>query len=47
MKTSAITSVHQDYLKAIYLLQTRGCEASNSAIAAALNVAPASATNMV
>jgi DtxR family Mn-dependent transcriptional regulator len=42
-----ISPAHQDYLKAIYLLLSRGQEASNSAIAQALGVAPASATNMV
>jgi len=38
---------HEDYLKAIYALQTRGEEVSNSALAGHLGVAPASATNMV
>jgi DtxR family transcriptional regulator, Mn-dependent transcriptional regulator len=42
-----ISQTHQDYLKAIYMLRSRGQEASNSAIAQALGVAPASATNMV
>jgi DtxR family transcriptional regulator, Mn-dependent transcriptional regulator len=42
-----ISQAHQDYLKAIYMLLSRGQEASNSAIAQALGVAPASATNMV
>lgn len=42
-----ISAAHQDYLKTIYLLLSRGQEASNSAIAQALGVAPASATNMV
>ena len=42
-----MSQAHQDYLKAIYLLLSRGQEASNSAIAQALGVAPASATNMV
>jgi DtxR family Mn-dependent transcriptional regulator len=42
-----ISPAHQDYLKAIYMLLSRGQEASNSAIAQALGVAPASATNMV
>jgi DtxR family Mn-dependent transcriptional regulator len=41
------SQAHQDYLKAIYMLLSRGQEASNSAIAQALGVAPASATNMV
>jgi len=47
MSTPEITSAHQDYLKTIYMLLSRGQEASNSAIAQALGVAPASATNMV
>lgn len=47
MKNSGITPVHQDYLKAIYLLDSRGEVASNSAIAEAIGVAPASATSMV
>jgi DtxR family Mn-dependent transcriptional regulator len=47
MIISDISPAHQDYLKAIYLLLSRGQEASNSAIAQALGVAPASATNMV
>ncbi len=42
-----ISQTHQDYLKAIYMVLSRGQEASNSAIAQALGVAPASATNMV
>lgn len=47
MLTQEISAAHQDYLKTIYLLLSRGQEASNSAIAQALGVAPASATNMV
>ncbi len=47
MINSDISPAHQDYLKAIYMLLSRGQEASNSAIAQALGVAPASATNMV
>lgn len=42
-----ISPAHQDYLKAIYMLLSRGQEATNSALAQALGVAPASATNMV
>ena len=42
-----LTSAHEDYLKAIYLLAARGVEVSNSALAGQLGVAPASATNMV
>lgn len=47
MINTDISKAHQDYLKAIYMLRSRGQEASNSAIAQALGVAPASATNMV
>ncbi len=42
-----MTAAHEDYLKAIYLLISRGVEVSNSALAGQLRVAPASATNMV
>jgi DtxR family transcriptional regulator, Mn-dependent transcriptional regulator len=42
-----LTASHEDYLKAIYSLQTSGEEVSNSALASQLGVAPASATNMV
>ncbi len=42
-----LTPAHQDYLKGIYHLQRQGADASNSALAATLGVAPASATNMV
>lgn len=42
-----LTAVHEDYLKAIYLLASRGVEVSNSALAGQMGVAPASATNMV
>lgn len=42
-----LSPAHQDYLKAIYMLLSRNQEATNSAIAQALGVAPASATNMV
>ncbi|HRX02723.1 MAG TPA: metal-dependent transcriptional regulator [Anaerolineae bacterium] len=47
MQIPGLTQAHQDYLKAIYLLRSRGETASNSAIAQALGVSPASATNMV
>lgn len=47
MRTADISAAHQDYLKTIYLLHSRGQVATNSAIAQALGVAPASATNMV
>ena len=42
-----LTAAHEDYLKAIYTLQGRGVEVTNSALAGLLDVAPASATNMV
>lgn len=47
MRIPGLTQAHQDYLKAIYLLRSRGEPANNSAIAQALGVSPASATNMV
>jgi DtxR family Mn-dependent transcriptional regulator len=46
-KEFTLTSSHEDYLKAIYTLQRQGHEVSNSALARSMNVAPASATNMV
>lgn len=42
-----LTTAHEDYLKAIYLLQVQGGEVTNSALASFLGVSPASATNMV
>jgi DtxR family Mn-dependent transcriptional regulator len=42
-----LTPAHEDYLKAIYLLRATGDEVTNSALAQQLDVAPASATNMV
>lgn len=42
-----ITPAHEDYLKAIYTLESNGVEVSNSALAHHLSVTPASATNMV
>lgn len=42
-----LTQSHQDYLKTIYMLRSRGEEANNAAIAQAMSVTPASATNMV
>lgn len=42
-----ISRAHQDYLKAIYLLQSPDQGANTSAIAQALQVSPASATGMV
>jgi DtxR family Mn-dependent transcriptional regulator len=47
MENITLTSAHQDYLKAIYHLQRESADASNSALASTLGVAPASATNMV
>lgn len=44
---SPLTSAHEDYLKAIYVLRTRGTKVTNSALATHLNVSPASTTNMV
>jgi DtxR family Mn-dependent transcriptional regulator len=46
MKTD-LSHSHQDYLKTIYMLRSRGDEANNAAIAQAMGVTPASATNMV
>lgn len=43
----ALTPAHEDYVKAIYTLRSRGVEVNNSALANHLRVAPASATNMV
>lgn len=43
----SLTSAHEDYVKAIYLLHARGVEVTNSALANQLKVTPASATNMV
>ncbi len=42
-----LTQAHEDYLKAVYLLQSQGQEVTNSALAHQLEVSPASATNMV
>jgi DtxR family Mn-dependent transcriptional regulator len=42
-----LTSAHEDYLKAIYLLKSQTPEVTNSALAQHLDVSPASATNMV
>ncbi len=43
----ALSPAHEDYLKAIYLLESQGLEVHNSALAQHLNVSPASTTNMV
>ena len=42
-----LTPAHEDYLKTIYRLQAVGDEVTNSALTQLLEVAPASATNMV
>ena len=46
-KSHPLTSVHEDYLKSIYLLHSKGTKVTNSALANYLNITPASATNMV
>jgi DtxR family Mn-dependent transcriptional regulator len=43
----SLTTAHEDYLKAIYLLQSQGLEVTNSALANQLEVSPASTTNMI
>lgn len=42
-----LTPAHEDYLKAIYVLQSQGLRVNNSALAHHLDVSPASTTNMV
>lgn len=42
-----LSPAHEDYVKAIYMLHSRGVEVTNSALANHLKVTPASATNMV
>jgi len=46
-KGKTLTTAHEDYIKAIYLLRSQDEEVTNSALANHLNVSPASATNMV
>lgn len=46
-KQKILTSAHEDYVKAIYLLEARGIAVNNSALATELNISPASTTNMV
>jgi DtxR family transcriptional regulator, Mn-dependent transcriptional regulator len=46
-KHKTLTSAHEDYLKAVYLLEAQGIPVTNSALANHLEVSPASATNMV
>ena len=42
-----LTTAHEDYLKAVYLLRSQGEKVTNSALSSHLAVSPASATNMV
>lgn len=42
-----LTTAHEDYLKAIYTLELSGESVTNSALAQYMDIAPASATNMV
>ena len=44
---NSLSSSHEDYLKAIYVLANKGARVTNSALADYLAVSPASATNMV
>ena len=44
---SPLSSNHEDYLKAIYLLEARGELVTNSALSDFIGLTPASATNMV
>ncbi|MCC9074503.1 metal-dependent transcriptional regulator [Litorilinea aerophila] len=46
-RPKTLTSAHEDYLKAVYLLQSQGKEVTNSALANHLEISPASATNMI
>jgi DtxR family Mn-dependent transcriptional regulator len=46
-RRTKLTSAHEDYLKAIYVLKSQAAEVTNSALAHHLSVSPASATNMV
>ncbi|MFN2200093.1 MAG: metal-dependent transcriptional regulator [Caldilineaceae bacterium] len=46
-ETKVLTPAHEDYLKAVYLLNAQGTPVTNSALAGHLAVSPASATNMV
>ena len=45
-ETKWLTSAHEDYLKAIYVLHADGAAVTNSVLASHLKVTPASATNM-
>lgn len=42
-----LSPAHEDYLKAIYLLETQGEQVTNSVLAEYMRLTPASATNMV
>jgi len=46
-EVKTLTSAHEDYLKAVYILSSQGDTVTNSALANHLDVSPASATNMV
>lgn len=46
-ESKPLTSAHEDYVKAIYLLTSQDTAVTNSALANHLDVSPASATNMV
>jgi DtxR family Mn-dependent transcriptional regulator len=46
-ETKTLTSAHEDYLKAVYLLSSQGIPVTNSALANHLEVSPASTTNMI
>lgn len=45
--SSPLSSNHEDYLKAIYLLEAQGVQVTNSALSEYIGLTPASATNMV
>lgn len=45
--SSPLSPAHEDYLKAIYVLQARGEQVTNSALSEYMGFAPASATNMM
>jgi DtxR family Mn-dependent transcriptional regulator len=45
--SKTLTPAHEDYIKAIYTLQSQGIKVNNSALASHLDVSPASTTNMV
>jgi DtxR family Mn-dependent transcriptional regulator len=46
-RRKSLTTAHEDYLKAVYMLKSQGREVTNSALANQLDVSPASATNMI